>query len=92
MSKKSFRVSGPVRVGWTCEIDGDQISRLSRVGVGVELLNVHDGNSSKDRNIERGCLKGQCQLFTSKNWMKIVRIYGSIVPASLLRVDIPSSS
>ena len=31
-------------------------------------------------------------MLTSKNWMEIVRIYCGIVAASLLRVDIPSSS
>ena len=31
-------------------------------------------------------------MFISKNWMEIVRIYGGIVAAPLLRVDIPSSS
>ena len=55
-------------------------------------MDVHDGNSSEDRDIERGCLKGQCQFLISKNWMEIVRIYGGIVTASLLSVDVPSSS
>ena len=31
-------------------------------------------------------------MFVSKNWMEIVWIYGGIVTASLLRVDVPSSS
>ena len=31
-------------------------------------------------------------MFISKNWMEIVRIYGGIVTASLLRVDVPLSS
>ena len=44
MSKKSFRVGGPVRVRQTCKVDGDWINRLSRFDVGVELLNVHDGD------------------------------------------------
>ena len=44
MSKKSFRVGGPVRVRQTCKVDGDWIGRLSRFDVGVELLNVHDGD------------------------------------------------
>ena len=43
-------------------------------------------------DVERGCSKGQCQLLVSKNWTEIMRIYGGIVAASLLRVDIPSSS
>ena len=60
--------------------------------VRVKLLDVHDSDGLEDGDIERGCLKGQCQLLVSKNWMEIVRIYGGIVAASLLRVDIPSSS
>ena len=31
-------------------------------------------------------------MLVSKNWMEIVEIYGGIVAASLLRVDVPSSS
>ena len=92
MSKKSFRVSGPVRVGWICEVVGDWVSGLSRFDVGVKLLDVHDGDGSEDGNIEGGCSKGQCQLFVSKNWMEIVSIYRSIVAASFLRVYIPLSS
>ena len=65
---------------------------MSGFDVGVKLLDVHDGDSLEDGNIERGCSNGQCQLFVSKNWMEIVWIYGGIVTASLLRVDIPSSS
>ena len=65
---------------------------MSGFDVRVKLLDVHDGNSSEDRDIERGCLKGQCQFLISKNWMEIVRIYGGIVTASLLRVDVPLSS
>ena len=60
--------------------------------VGVKLLDVHDGDSSEDGDVERGCLKGRCQLFISKNWTEIVWIYGGIVAASLLRVDVPLSS
>ena len=58
VSKKSFRVGGPVRVGWTCKVDGDQISRLSGFDVGVKFLNVHDGDSSEDGYVERCCSKG----------------------------------
>ena len=65
---------------------------MSGFDVGVKLLNVHNGDGLEDRDIERGFLKGQCQLCISKNWMEIVRIYGGIVAAFLLRVDIPSSS
>ena len=87
VSKKSFRVSGPVRVGQICKVDGNWISGLSGFDVRVKLLNVHDGDSLEDRDIERGCSKGQYQLLISKNWMEIVRIYSGIVAASLLRVD-----
>ena len=90
--KKSFRVGSPVRVGWTCEVDGDWIGRLSGFDVRMKLLDVHDGDGSEDGDIERGCLKGRWQFPISKNWMEIVRIYSSIVAASLLRVDVPSSS
>ena len=31
-------------------------------------------------------------MLISRNWMEIVRIYGGIVTASFLRVDVPSSS
>ena len=31
-------------------------------------------------------------MLISENWMEIVRIYKGIVAASLLRVDVPSSS
>ena len=58
MSKKSFRVGGPVGVGWICDVVGDQVSRLSGFDVGVKLLDVHDGDSLEDKDIERGCLKG----------------------------------
>ena len=92
MSKKSFRVGGPVRVGWTCEVDRDWIGGLSGFDVRVKLLNAHDGDDLKDRDVEGGCSKGKCHLLISINWMEIVRIYGGIVAASLLRVDIPSSS
>ena len=61
--KKSFRVSGPVGVGRICNVVGDWVSRLGRFDVGVELLDVHDGDSLEDGNIEGGCLKGQCQLY-----------------------------
>ena len=92
MSKKSFRVGGPVGVGRICEVVGDQVGGLGRFDVGVKLLDVHDGDGSEDGDVERGCSKGRCQLFVSKNWMEIVWIYGDIVAASLLRVDTPSSS
>ena len=55
--KKSFRVSGPVRVGWTCKVDGDQVSGLGRFDVRVKLLDVHDGDSSENRDVERGFMK-----------------------------------
>ena len=92
MSKKSFRVGGPVRVGKICKVVGDRVSGLGGFDVGVKLLDVHDGDGLEDGNIERGCSKRRCQLFISKNWMEIVWIYGRIVAASLLRVDAPSSS
>ena len=38
MLKKSFRVGGPVRVGWTCKVDGDCVSRLSGFDVRVEFF------------------------------------------------------
>ena len=56
--KNSLRVSGPVKVGWICEVDGDWVSRLGRFDVGVKLWDVLDGDGSEDRDIERGCLKG----------------------------------
>ena len=31
---------------------------LSVFNVGVELLDVHDGDSSEDESVESGCLKG----------------------------------
>ena len=67
-------------------------SELGRFDVRVKLLDVHDGDSLEDGDIERGCSKGRCQLFVSKNWTDIVWIYGGIVAASLLWVDVPSSS
>ena len=90
--KKSFKVSSPVGVRQTCKVDGNQVSRLSRFDIGVELLDVHDGDSLEDGDVERGCLKGQCQLFINKDWMKIMRIDGGIVAASVLIVDILLSS
>ena len=56
--KKSFRVGGPVRVGQTCEVDGDWIGGLSGFDVGVKLLDVHDNDSLEDGDVEGGCLKG----------------------------------
>ena len=58
VSKKSFRVGGPVGVGWTCKVDGDWSGGLSGFDVGVKLLDAHNGDGSEDGNIERGCLKG----------------------------------
>ena len=75
VSKKSFRVGGPVRVGWICKVVGDWVGRLSGFDVGVKSLDVHDGDGLEDGDVERGYLKGQCQLLVSKNWMEIVRIY-----------------
>ena len=92
MSKKSFRIGGPVGVGRVCNVVGDRVGGLGGFDVGVKLLDVHDGDGSEDGNVERGCSKGRCQLFISKNWTEIVWIYGGIVAASLLRVDVPSSS
>ena len=92
VSKESFKVSGLVGVGQICDVVGDLVSGLSRFDVRVKLLDVHDGNSLEDGDIQGGCLKGQCQLFVNKNWTEIVRIYRGIVAASLLRVDIPLSS
>ena len=65
---------------------------MGRFDVGVKLLNVHNGDGSEDGKVEGGCLEGRCQLFISKNWTEIVRIYSGIVAAPLLRVDVPSSS
>ena len=59
VSKKSFRVGGPVRVGQICKVDSDQVGRLSRLNVRVKLLDVHDGNSLEDWDVERGFSKGQ---------------------------------
>ena len=92
MLKKSFRIGGPVGVGQICDVVRDRVSGLGRFDVGVKLLDVHDGDGSEDGNVERGCSKGRCQLFVSKNWTEIVWIYSGIVAASLLRVDVPSSS
>ena len=58
VSKKPFRVDGPVRVGWTYKLDRDWIGRLNRFDVGVKLLNVHDGDGSEDGKVDRGCSKG----------------------------------
>ena len=60
--------------------------------VRVKLLNVHDGDGSEDGKVEGGGLEGRCQLFITKNWTEIVRIYSGIVAAPLFRVDVPSSS
>ena len=92
MSKESFRIGGPVGVGWICDVVGDRVGRLSGFDVGVKLLDVHDGDGLEDEDVERGCSKGRCQLFVSENWTEIVWIYGGIVAASLLKVDVPSSS
>ena len=92
MSKKSFRVGGPVGVRRICDVVGDRVGGLGGFDVRVKLLDVHDGDGLEDGDIERGCSKGQCQLFVSKNWTEIVWIYGGIVAASLLRIDVPSSS
>ena len=72
--KKSFRVSSPVRVWWICDVVRDWISGLGRFDVGVKLLDVHGGDGLKDGDVERGCSKGRCQLFVSKNWTEIVWI------------------
>ena len=44
--------------GWICEVVRDQVSGLGGFDVGVELLDVHDGDGSEDGNVERGCLNG----------------------------------
>ena len=56
--KKSFKVSGPVGVGRICEVVGDRVSGLGGFDVRVKLLDVHDGDGSKDGDIERGCSNG----------------------------------
>ena len=58
MSKKSFRIGGPVGVGQICDVVGDRVGGLGRFDVGVKLLDVHDGDSSEDGDVERGCSKG----------------------------------
>ena len=58
MLKKSFRIGGPVGVGQICEVVRDQVGRLGGFDVGVKLLDVHDGDSLEDGDIERGCSKG----------------------------------
>ena len=65
---------------------------MGRFDVGVKLLDVHDGDGLEDGDVEKGCSKRRCKMFNSKNWREIVWIYGGIVAASLLRVDVPSSS
>ena len=81
------------------QLELGRFAMLSEIGsadrvdsVGMKLLDVHDGDGSEDGDVERGCSKGRCQLFVSKNWTEIVWIYGGIVAASLLRVDVPLSS
>ena len=58
----------------------------------MKLLDVHDGDGLEDGKVEGGRSQGRCQLFISKNWMEIVRIYSGIVAAPLFRVDVPLSS
>ena len=58
VSEESFRVSGPVRVGWVYEVVGDWAEGLGKFDVGVKLLNVHDGDGLEDGNIEGGCSEG----------------------------------
>ena len=50
-------VSGPV-IWQTCDVNRDQNSGFISVNVGVELLDVHDGDGSEDGDIEGGCSKG----------------------------------
>ena len=68
MSKKSFRVGGPVGVGRICEVVGDRVGRLGRFDVGVKLLDVHDGDGSEDGDVERDCSKvlGICYIYTDR--------------------------
>ena len=58
VSKESFKVGGPVGVRWICNVVGDWVSGLSGFDVRVKLLDVHDGDSLEDRDIEGGCSKG----------------------------------
>ena len=51
VSKKCFRVSGPIGVGQVCKVVGVWVSGLSRFDVGVKLLDDHDGDSSEDGDI-----------------------------------------
>ena len=58
VSKKSFRIGGPVGVGRICDVVRDRVGGFGRFDVRVKLLDVHDGDDSEDGDIERGCLKG----------------------------------
>ena len=58
MSKNSPRVSGPVGVGWICDVVGNWVGGLSGFDVRVKLLDVHDGDSLEDGDVEGGCWKG----------------------------------
>ena len=48
MSKKSFRIGGPVGVGRVCDVVGDRVGGLGGFDVRVKLLDVHDGDGSED--------------------------------------------
>ena len=65
VSKKSYRVS---RI---CDVVSDRVSRLSRFDVGVKLLDVHDGDSLEDGDVERGYLKGRCHCSLVKTGRKL---------------------
>jgi hypothetical protein len=92
-SEETFGVGRPTRIrGGVKVFRGNRVGVKCRTDIGVELLDVHDDDSSEDGSSKTGGSEGSCQLFVRKNGTKIVWVYAGIVVAPLFRIDVPSSS
>ena len=63
-----------------------------RANVRTKGFEVHDCGCSEYRRIKYGCSEGGWKLLISEHWSEIVRINSCIIPFSLFRIDVPSSS
>ena len=71
MSKKSFRIGGPVGVGRVCDVVGDRVGGLGGFDVGVKLLDVHVGDDLVNGDVERGRLKDDANCSLVKTGRKL---------------------
>ena len=56
--------------------------------IGVEFVNIHNDCCAEDWEVQRSCSEGGHKLFGGEYRSEIVWIYGSVIPFSLLKVDV----